>query len=489
MAFFDFLGGGQLKGDSGTGALFARLLDSIGNSVSQRHRSTLQDTQEYLMVGARNDEYATALRSDRNGNLLIGNYNPEIIESFEGATINAQRWVVISATFVPSLATIQGYNHNPTNITAISAGTILQSTRIMYKMLRVPLQIKRRFRHSLLAGAVHDFGFGIPSGLTTLIVPNGACFRFSTSGVVQGVITYNGAESAISNIIAQSTLGGNVIGAPLTMAAMTSGYYTYDIIVDDDNVLFVIQDTETGLMVGSLILNVPTTFAKMWGATGLPYYERTFHSAAVVQASLVITTEIQCLSTDLNLQLDAAQMAASLGLSGERHPFTGIQLGNHANSTAPASATLSNTTGGYGTSVKDGKWQFAAVAGANTDYALFGFQVPLGARFLIEGVRIEARNTVAAVAGTPTTLEWSLGVNGTGVSLVTANILRTQLGVQSFPVGAAAEAVAPAIDIDFKVPQVCESGRFIQLILTIPVGTATATEVFRGQYVLKGRFF
>ena len=183
---------------------------------------------------------------------------------------------------------------------------------------------------------------------------------------------------------------------------------------------------------------------------------------------------------------DASQLAGQLGLSAGRHPFTGAQLENHTNSTAPASATLSNTAAGYTT--LGGRFQFAAVAGAVTDYALFGFQVPAGSRFICEGIHIELYNTVVAVATTPTIFEWSIGFNSSAVSLVTANIIRRQVGCQNFQVGAGVGACAVPLDVNFQTPEVAESGRFVQVILNIPVGTATATEIFRGTVLIKGRF-
>lgn len=268
----------------------------------------------------------------------------------------------------------------------------------------------------------------------------------------------------------------------------TSNYFVYDIIVDDDNAIFTIQDTTTGEMVGSLSLPVPIGYQKMWGATALPVYSRVYNNTAPASSPTNIITEIVVLSTDTNINMDASQVAGNLGLSGDRHPFSGIQNANFTNSTAPVSATLSNTAGGYATTIKDGKWQFAAIAGAVTDYALFSWVVPAGSKFIVEGVRIESRNTGATVAGTATTLEWGIVVNGIATSLASANLLRTTLGHQSFPIGALAEATAASIDTNFPTPMVCESGRVITLVLQMPVGTATALQVIRGIYNLKGRF-
>jgi hypothetical protein len=81
-----------------------------------------------------------------------------------------------------------------------------------------------------------------------------------------------------------------------------------------------------------------------------------------------------------------------------------------------------------------------------------------------------------------------MGFNSSAVSLATANIIRRQVGCQNFQIGAGVGACATPLDMNFITPEVVESGRFVHIVLTIPVGTATATEIFRGQVTVKGRF-
>lgn len=213
---------------------------------------------------------------------------------------------------------------------------------------------------------------------------------------------------------------------------------------------------------------------------------RVWNNVAPSTAPIFAVTELQVMSLDWNLSPTMSQLAASLNLSAGRQPFTGAQNENHTNSAAPASATLSNTAAGYTT--LGGKFQFVAVAGAETDYALFGFTVPAGSRFLCEGIKIDTLNTGAAVATSATILEWAMGFNSSAVSLATANIVRRQIGIQSFPIGAAIGAQAGTIDMEFDTPEVVESGRFLHVILKMPIGTATASQIIRGQVHIKGRF-
>ena len=170
----------------------------------------------------------------------------------------------------------------------------------------------------------------------------------------------------------------------------------------------------------------------------------------------------------------------------------GAQTANHANSTSPSSATLSNTAAGYST--LGGRWQFAAVAGAATDYALFAYQVPTNYRLWIDGITIHTVNTGAAVATTAHILDWSLGINSTAVSLATTDSgstygpRRVPLGIQSLIVGAAIGAAAEPIRVKFPTALAVEPSRYAHLILQMPVATATAMQVIRGDALVHGWF-
>lgn len=468
-------------------AAYSEIRDDAGLPLFREQRESLPINASAVLLAGKNDDCAVMLRVDRKGDLLIGNYIPELFENFEGATVNVQKWTQTSTTFVPAQSTLAGYNFNSTSLTTVSAVSVLSSQRLFSRYPRVPLHFKQRLRHSMLPGAIADFGFGVPA-TTTLIVPNGCCFRLTNSGSIRGVITINNVEIAIGNVLSTVASNGNAVGAALIMSNSyyTSNYFVYDIIIDDDNIVFTVQDTQTGEIIGLLSLRVPINQYKMWGATSLPIYNRVYNNTAPASAPVYIVSEMQVLSLDWAINPDISQLAGSLSLSAGRHPFTGAQNENHANSTAPTSATLSNTAAGYTT--LGGRFQFAAVAGAVTDYALFGFTVPAGSKFLCEGIHIGLYNTVVAVSTTPTIFEWSMGFNSSAVSLVTANIIRRQVGCQNFQVGAGVGACATPLDVNFITPEVVESGRILHVILNMPVGNATATEIFRGQVMIKGRF-
>jgi hypothetical protein len=164
----------------------------------------------------------------------------------------------------------------------------------------------------------------------------------------------------------------------------------------------------------------------------------------------------------------------------------GAQTANHANSTSPASAALSNSVPGYAT--LGGRWQFAAPAGAVTDYLLFSYQVPVGYRLYVSDVDVNSMNTGAAVAVTATVLDWFLSI-GDAATLADASQRRLDLGLQGFSVGAAIGAVAQDVVRSFnKVPLVIPGTKFFGIGLQVPIGTATVSQIIRGDALVNGYF-
>lgn len=117
-----------------------------------------------------------------------------------------------------------------------------------------------------------------------------------------------------------------------------------------------------------------------------------------------------------------------------------------------------------------------------------------GKNLVIRGVRIDTMNLGAAVATTATVLQWGLGVGSTAVSLATADSAtagtraprRLTLGVQSFAIGAAIGSVAAPVDVNLDAPLYVSAGTFVHVILKMPVGTATASQIIRGTVLING---
>lgn len=315
-----------------------------------------------------------------------------------------------------------------------------------------------------------DFGLMLQAAAGTSIPLDGVYIRYNSAGFV-GVLNNNGTETTTS---------------VFTFSPVINQAYKFTIAISEDEVEFWIDDVLMGE------INRPANAGAPSYSGSLPWGVRHHHTGTaggVIQAKIFnYTVTLGDLSTS---RLWATQQAG-MGLSSIQGAsgMTQGQTANYANSAAPASATLSNTAAGYTT--LGGQFQFAAVAGAETDYALFGYQVTApttsiqGRNLVIRGIWIDTMNTGAAVATTATWLQWSLGVGSTAVSLATAEGAaaraprRIALGNQVFPIAAAIGAQATRIDVNLDAPVVCESGSFVHVILKMPLGTATASQIIRG---------
>jgi hypothetical protein len=316
---------------------------------------------------------------------------------------------------------------------------------------------------------VIETGWG---AVATNATPTDGVFLRVRAGSLYGVINNNGTEQ-------------ETVATPLPNANQT-----YEVVLD------IYADNYKVFIDGTLALAVamPNTFSAIVNTARMPVFERVYNAATAPASSPTLKLgQISVQQRNSNWDMPFMHKLVSFGRGLYQSTLTPFaQTANHANSTSPTSATLSNTAAGYTT--LGGRYQFAAPAGAATDFALFGFQVPAGYQLIITGIRISAMNTGAAVATTPTILDWAVAVNSSAVSLATADGAgtwaprRIPLGMHSFVVGALIGASAPDIDHDFSSPLVCDSGRFVHAIVQIPVGTATASQVIRGDVTFKGYF-
>lgn len=323
-----------------------------------------------------------------------------------------------------------------------------------------------------------DFGLFLPATASTSIPLDGVYFRINSSGVF-GVVNNNGTEAATAVFAFTPTI---------------NQVYKFNISISDSEVEFWIDDVLYGEKAK------PTNAGSVFYAGSCPFAIRHHHTgvaSAVVQAKIANYT-IGVADMD-NVRLWASNKAGQ-GLSAIQGPSGATQgmTANFANSAAAASATLSNTAAGYTT--LGGRYQFAAVAGAETDYALFAYlnTAPTtgitGRNLVVRGVWIDTMNTVVAVGATATVLEWSLGVGSTNVSLATAEAAaaraprRLALGIQTLAASAPVGAVANRIDCNLDAPVVVEPGTYLHIILKMPIGLATATQVIRGMVGINGYF-
>ena len=433
-----------------------------------------KDTQVGITGFAINDGRAVPNRGDRLGSLGVATRLPLFDEQFEGATVNPLRWTITATTMAATQASATGIVINSGNITTINTGYLLRSAKTFIKSQRGIVHAKVRARVEHYANAVTEIGFGDAATFNGAHT-NGAYFQWTSAGVVQCVVTFNGVD--ITTALDLRPYLNNL------------NYYTFDIVLDDDSAMFYIQETGTGdLVVPPQILQVGQAAVKASATSSINWFQRLYNTAsAPATANKLIVSDISIGILDSVYNLSAPQLMSGQQRGWNSNPYTGAQLHTWANSAEPANATLSNTAAGY--AALGGKFQFVAVAGAVTDYALFALQIPTPGNFAITGITIDTWNTGAVSATSATLLTWALGVGSTAVSLATATVTRVPIGTQTIPVGTVIGQSLPQISRQFTTPVVCDSGRFVHIILKMPVGTATASQIIAGFVSVEGYWF
>lgn len=416
-------------------------------------------------------------RVSTDGRLRVGVDQIYWQDTFNHTVQDASAYQHVTAT--ATLAMTGGYLvFNAGNSVASGAVARVQTYKTFPLNAVSALEVGFRLRFALAPQTNNVAEFGIGFAATTATPTDGVYFKLNSAGTLVGAININGTET--------------------TTAAMPSPVANevdyYRIVIDQDRVEFYINGVCRGVILG------PGTSAAVAFSRALPLLMRLYNSAATSSAQRMEVSDVLVTARDitLNRTLPVAQAGMCQNSVSQPRGVAAAQTANYANSAAPTSATLSNTTPSYTT--LGGQWQFAAVAGAETDYLLFAYQIPAAAAaganksYYITGVRIEAINTGAAVATTASVLQWGMAVGGTAASLATVDSLtagtraprRLTLGFQSFPVGAAIGAVATPIERVFGTPLLVESGTFAVIILKCPIGTATASQIIRGACLIEG---
>lgn len=318
--------------------------------------------------------------------------------------------------------------------------------------------------------------------------------RFNAAGELRIVSNFNSTETQSSAIPyttvpygwSSALFAANVV----RNISLVIGYDRVD--------LWVANETGDTVLAGTL--NRPVDQHAFTSAAALPAVMRIINSASapsVATQARFGNLTIHTGGSQNSVPYATAQAVSANNISqGLASALLG-STGNIANSAAPANATLSNTAAGY--SRIGGQFAFVAVAGAETDYALFAYQAPAVAvaafnkGLIIKGLRIDTFNTGAAVATTATVLEWFLGYGATAVSLATAEAAATKAprriyaGTQTFAVGAAIGAMAQTVTLDLSAdPVYVPPGQFLHIIVRMPIATATASQVIRGGVAVMG---
>lgn len=427
------------------------------------------------VISGKNEDVATLFRTDRLGSEATSLFTMLINDSFEGAVIHTLRWTAAAATMAAAQSTQNGLIINSTNVVAATNGYLLYSSRKFIKSQRAPLQARIRARLWHFNNAVMEFGFG-DSTTAAVSQTTGAYWQKTPTGALQPVVTYNGID---------------ITGDNVEYLTNSFSYYSFGILLDDNSATFVIQNTNTGSIINKQTINLPVSAQKIFSTTQIGVYLRNYIVTATQAAPILYVSDLVALMLDINSYKPWSDTYSTNSRSSYEHPFSGVQTCTWANSAAPASTTLANA--GPGATSLGGLFQFAAVAGALTDFVLFGYAPIVPSTLVITGISIDVWNTGAASSATvPTVMNWALGFGSTAVSLATATTTRIPIGMNVLPINAAIGAKAESIYHQFRTPitigQGLTAGRFVQVILRVTVGAATASQIIAGMVGFEGYF-
>jgi hypothetical protein len=394
-------------------------------------------------------------------------------EVFNGTAPNTAQWNNATSTMTTVVAGGKVTLNSGSSI-ATNVYDVLKSYRTvpLYAGFPTVFECVASYQAASLGIANTVVEIGVGYAATTAAPTDGVFFRWNATGNLVGVVNFNGTET---------------VSSPITLALAVNTSYQFKIIVGVKfvefwigNVLVAQVATPAGSGLPVATQNAPVT-ARVYNSGSAP--------ASAVQLALYSLTVYLVDQTPIRaFEMQLAGMGGS-GIQGQTSGTMG-STANHTNSTAAVAATLSNTTAGY--AKLGGRYLFSTVAGAVTDYALFAFQVPAaaantpGKTLYIRGIHISSMNIGAAVATTATVLQWAIGVGSTAVSLATAESASSKaprvldLGLQSFPIAAAVGTTVPDLDVQFPYPLMCEAGNYVHVILTLPIGTATASQQIQG---------
>jgi hypothetical protein len=471
------------------------LADDGNGAAKVNLPNTAEQSGFAVSVSEVDDGTARGFRTMRSGEVTadfrarVGMDTPMLDVSFEGTIPHGN--VLQQAVSGMTGAQAGGFFVlNSGNATAATnrAQVVSYRTVPLFGSFPTYLEIWMREGNPSATNAISEWGFGYPNA-GVAVPTDGVFIRRNGSGVLQAVLNFGGVETP----------------ATLTMTNVHSrdGVGLYDpaevnhwvIAANNDSVEFWCNDV--------LVADVSTPAGQgaPMSSSAQPFFARTYVPTGLT-ASAGRRIELCYIGSalgDANINQSFWMTMAAMG-RGSYQTQAGVapaQTSNSVNSTIPATGTLSNTGASYTTF--GGQWRIAATAGAETDYALFGFQVPQGTANLagrtlhITGVRIgETWVEGAAIATTPTVFQWGIATGSTAVSLATADAVgtvspkRKLLGSQSFLVGEAIGALKDGFDND--IGMAAFPGTFVHVVLKMPVGTATALQFFRGTVAIDGYY-
>lgn len=413
-----------------------------------------------------------------DGRVRTGAESLLFFDAIEGTTVNPNLYTQKTSgmTITQNNAFITA---NANSTLTLGSYAILQTMKFMPILVEYPLSGKWHTKIVGAVGSIVEIGFiNIP---TNTGAPTDGCFlRWDATGALFAVLNNNGTETLTSV--------GVVIPA--------TNFYSYEITIYKDSVSFKGTSSVSSAPKFNITVTIPGTSGSAINATHIQACIRVYNTAATTTATQVLLSGLNVQQLDLDASRPYREQLAVAAARGSYQypaaPYTSTT--NSLYNTATPSATLSGIVPSYTT--LGGKFVFTVPAGNDAvDYAFYAFQIPVGYQLNVTQITIDAAVGTALVGGA--ILQWTVGLNSTGVSLATldnvaaqtASPRRLPVGQQSFNStgnGTSIGASATEINLTFDPGMVCDSGRYFHLILKLPIASAGGT--VRGSVMIRGYF-
>jgi len=347
----------------------------------------------------------------------------------------------------------------------------------------VEMQLREANQTSTLSSS--EWGLGLLTGTATPL--DGVFFRRLAGGQLQGVVNFNGVETATN--ITTTNVPGRAGGS-----YSATDVSKYVIIISTGDCEFWINDILT------LRIATPTNQGSPTQSASLPLQFRVVNAGL---ASAGRRIEVGFCSVQLADAITArswpAAMTGNGGSSIQTQLGTAVAQTSNSLITALAAPTFTANTAPANAAL-GGKWistspMTVGTSGlatvADVHYPLFSYLNPAGTvaipgkDLVIRGIRVGETVVSAVLGATYTQIEWLAGFGSSAATLATADAVgppttvspkRIHLGSQGFLALAPAGTTAPGFYVDFgDAPQVVPPGSYLHIIVSFLGNAATGT--------------
>lgn len=413
-----------------------------------------------------------APQSSQDRRLRVGSDMILMNETFNGNTQNTSKWAYTAVTLTASQPGAGTLNFGTVQGTAVTHGAFMRSFQYFPLIGSAPLVAEfsvGQFTAAMIANEEWYCGFALPTTAGTAPT-DGVWFKLTTSGLV-GEIKYNNSLTSTASLA--------------TLASFTVGtQFRLKIIVGEDEVSF----WRDGVRLGALA--IPVADGQPIIMASLPVFMQKLCTGSVSNTNTMRVGDIHVFLSDLDFSKPWPHQMATLGQSGYlgQDGHTQGKTTLWTNSTAPTAAALTNTAAAF-----TGLGGIVAVLPtltANADGKLITYQNPAssinitGRNLVITGISIQGAVSVVLVGG-PVTYAYALAYGHTATSLATGESASfgsptthapriLPLGIDTYPVTAAAGTLGTPVIANFDTPVIVRPGEFLDIVAR-NIGTVTTT--------------